>query len=77
MNDDDRFNLHCSECGRTLNENIQIVWTKVEGWEKKRGQGGTNHIALRKLVNVFMCHPCMDSIQNGRSPQQQTLGGAV
>jgi hypothetical protein len=49
------------------------VWSKVIGWEKKRNRGGTNHVALRKPVNEFMCDYCMRMKQSGASPDQSEL----
>lgn len=66
--------LRCTECGRQMDERVETVWCKVEGWEKKRSQGGTNHVALRKPLNAFMCPGCMDKLQSGVAARQLALG---
>ena len=63
----------CESCGRTLNERNETVWNLVEGWEKRRDQGGTNHLALRKPKEVFRCNGCMTLLQQGLSPGQRAL----
>ena len=56
-------------CGhKELDERHVTVWSKVEGWEKKRDAGGTNHVALRKPLGVFMCAGCMDLLRAGLDP---------
>jgi hypothetical protein len=61
----DPYILRCSACGRQIDERVETVWSKVEGWEKKRSGGGTNHVALRVPLYEFMCALCMDKLQNG------------
>lgn len=63
----------CSSCGRELKPH-ENPWVEVKGWERKRSQGGTNHVALRKNTGVIMCPECMILLQRGLSPDQMTLG---
>ena len=65
--------MNCSKCGRAINEHIETVWQKVIGWEKKRDQGGTNYIALREPLPEVMCAGCMQLMQDGLDPGQQSL----
>jgi hypothetical protein len=65
--------MNCDKCGRVLNERIETVWNLVEGWEKKRDQGGTNHLALRKPKEQFRCNGCMTLILDGLNPGQESL----
>jgi phosphoribosylformylglycinamidine (FGAM) synthase-like amidotransferase family enzyme len=65
--------MHCIQCGRELNERIETVWTKVLGWEKRRNQGGTNHLALRQQLDLYCCNGCMTLMQQGLNPGQQSL----
>lgn len=65
--------MNCAKCKRKLDERVETVWSKVEGWEKKRDQGGTNHLALRKPQEQFMCNGCMTLMQEGMDPGQQRL----
>lgn len=69
----DPFIVRCSECGSGLDERRQVVWSKVEGWEKKRDQGGTNHVAMRRPLNEFMCANCMGMALAGLDPRQLAL----
>ncbi len=57
-----------------MDERLVTVWSKVTGWEKKRDQGGTNHVALRQPLNEFMCVGCMDKLKSGVSARQLQLG---
>jgi hypothetical protein len=63
----------CTYCQREINDHIETVWNQVEGWEKKRETGGTNHLALRTPKAIFCCNPCMTLLLDGLSPQQGTL----
>lgn len=67
--------FRCCECGQSMDERSQTIWTKVQGWERKRDQGGTNHVALRRPMNEFMCNKCMTMHQNNLSPLQTSLLG--
>jgi len=66
--------MTCSQCGRLMDERIETVWQHVTGWTKKRDQGGTNHIALRKELPEMMCNACMHLLVHGLNPGQQSLG---
>lgn len=61
----------CCKCGDDANE--RTGWQKVTGWERARQQGGTNHVALRKKLNVFMCNGCMVLSLSGISTEQMTI----
>ncbi len=65
--------LRCSECGALMDERHHTIWSKVEGWEKKRDAGGTNHVALRIPLGVFMCVGCMDKLRSGVAASQLSL----
>jgi hypothetical protein len=66
--------MHCTECGKELDQNLPGAWwVQVIGWERKREQGGTNHVALRVQQEVFMCNACMVLRQAGISPKQGAL----
>lgn len=65
--------MNCSKCGRAMNENIETVWQYTTGWVKKREQGGTNYIALRKPQQEFMCNGCMQLLLDGLDVGQQSL----
>lgn len=57
-----------------MDERIDTVWGKIEGWAKRRDAGGTNHVALRKPLYVFMCNGCMHKLLSGVASSQLTLG---
>lgn len=65
--------VKCDDCGREVNDHIETVWNLVEGWEKKRETGGTNHIALRTPKDSYRCNGCMTLRMHGLSPQQGSL----
>lgn len=67
------YHYQCSQCTRQVDERQETVWFKVTGWEKKRDQGGTNHLALRRPQDEYMCDRCMEALRNGISPQQESL----
>lgn len=70
----DPYILRCTECGRQMDERVETVWSKVEGWEKKRDQGGTNHVALRRPLGVFMCVTCINHLRKGIPATQMRIG---
>ncbi|MBA2707202.1 MAG: hypothetical protein H0U59_05295 [Gemmatimonadaceae bacterium] len=63
----------CEKCSRVIDERYETVWNQTLGWEKKRMQGGTNHLALRRPQNRFMCHVCMSKILDKMDPGQENL----
>ena len=71
------YEYPCSQCTRLVDERREVIWSQVIGWEKKREAGGTNHVALRRPQNLFMCDDCMTKLQQGVSPDQQTLLSVV
>jgi hypothetical protein len=70
------YHITCEECGREVDERFETVWSAVEGWEKKRHQGGTNHIACRRPLPRFRCEPCMQKILAGLPALQGSLWDA-
>ena len=60
-------------CNRLIDERYETVWRKVSGWEHKRDDGGTNHIALRTPENTFMCDACMTRLRSGVPIEQESL----
>jgi hypothetical protein len=71
----DPFITRCDMCGRSIDERKEIVWQMVTGWEKRRRQGGTNHLALRKPQDQSRCWVCMDRMLSGDDPHQVALFG--
>lgn len=65
--------FQCSECGEWKDERYETVWQAVRGWEKKRNQGGTNHVALRRPLPESMCNGCMTKLQAGVDARQESL----
>lgn len=65
--------MTCDQCGRTMDERIETIWQLVEGWEKKRAQGGTNHLAMRNPKEKFRCNGCMQLMLDGLSSGQVRL----
>lgn len=48
----------CVKCENEIPRGAEM-WREVTGWEQRRTQGGTNHIAKRVPTGKFMCSPCM------------------
>lgn len=67
------YHVTCEYCGRVMDERYETVWNKVEGWEKRRNQGGTNHVAERRPLHAYRCAACMDKALNGVHSGQESL----
>lgn len=65
--------MNCEKCGRRIFERTETYWNYVHGWEKKREDGGTNHLALREPQDKYCCNGCMMLMQSGLDPGQQAL----
>lgn len=63
----------CSTCTRDIDERKEKPWTEVIGWERRRDQGGTNHVAMRKPTGNAICNECMIRLQAGLAPGQLSL----
>lgn len=61
--------FRCSVCEKEYDGRTVSEWREVVGWEQKRVQGGTNHIAEREQTGRSMCNPCMILRQSGRVGQ--------
>lgn len=58
--------IECSTpgCPRLLDPELPgSFYRKVEGWERAREQGGTNHVALRRPLNEYRCLECVQREQ--------------
>ena len=67
------YEYKCSACGRVMDERSDPVWNKVQGWERKREQGGTNYILARRPLPEYMCDMCAKRIQGGDHPRQMVM----
>lgn len=65
--------FRCEKCNRQMDDKVETVWNFVTGWEKRREQGGTNHIALRTPQDTYCCNGCMQLLLAGLDPGQQAL----
>lgn len=70
----DPYVYRCSACNCLMDERVDTVWEKVEGWVKPRDAGGPNALSLRKPLGVFMCDACMSKLRAGLSVDQMVLG---
>lgn len=70
----DPYQVVCCECGEAHDERVTTMWAQVTGWEKRRAQGGTNHVALRRPTGQFMCGGCMTLRLADVDPNQLTIG---
>lgn len=46
---------------------------EIAGFEKERGQGGTNHVIARKRTGKLVGPCCARRVQDGVSWEQETL----
>jgi len=69
------WKAYCSECGEEISNPDDRAWQEVTGWEKRRAQGGTNHVALRRPTGKFMCTHCMKKLQDGVGSGQLEISG--
>lgn len=65
----------CDSCGIACDDRSIDRWTKVEGWVKQRDQGGANHIAHKRCLDVHRCELCMD--RGDAKGQMSMFGGAA
>lgn len=66
-------NLKCSFCGNAISVNRD--YRKVEGFERRRNQGGTNALRLRQPKSEWACTSCIDKESRGVSARQEGLFG--
>jgi len=62
--------MRCSGCGEEIRG---VVWQKEVGWERHREAGGTNHVALRRTLDEYLCDSCMYRERHGVSAGQTSL----
>jgi len=67
----------CHKCNRVIDDKIETVWNLVSGWEKKRDQGGTNHLALRTPQDLYCCNGCMTLLLAELDPARADAGSGV
>lgn len=61
----------CVDCGEPVDTTkVFSFWQHVDGWERKREQGGTNHVAQRTVHDQFLHVGCMTLRQAGINPNQ-------
>lgn len=63
----------CAICGDEVDDRRTEPYTEVTGWERRRDQGGTNALALRKPTGRAMCSSCMERMKMGLAPGQLSL----
>jgi len=59
----------CRFCNKPINLANPYNWQRVEGWEHKRNQGGTNALALREAKQEWAHALCIDRAKHGFSGQ--------
>jgi hypothetical protein len=69
--------FYCDLCGRDLDPTERGVYVHVEGYDRKRPGGGTNHLVFRKVTDPphFAHDACIRLAQRGINVRQQSLGG--
>lgn len=63
----------CAMCRCVFDERVVTMWNKVIGWEKRRDQGGTNHIAARGPQSEYRCDVCMSRVLAGDDAGQGVM----
>lgn len=64
----------CALCGEQIAyEDVEDSYRLVVGWEKRRAQGGTNALRLRKPQEVFAHFECVEKEAHGVAAGQQGL----
>jgi len=61
----------CAICLDPVDPLDRFVWQKVIGWEQRRQQGGTNHVALRQTRDEFAHAHCVRLARSGHLRQEQ------
>lgn len=61
----------CEACAAQVPQDL--AWRGVRGYDRKRASGGSNHIALRRSTDDYLCDGCMRKRQHGISTQQTGL----
>ena len=60
----------CPFCGQPVDPTDRYTWHRVEGWER-RGQQGGSDIALRVKLDGFAHGHCVQLAQTGRLNQMR------
>jgi len=55
--------MKCFNCPRDVDPNDSRTLFEVTGWERKREQGGQNHVRFRKQTGRLMCPVCETSFR--------------
>lgn len=63
----------CCECGDALSARDPNVLWEVVGWERKRKQGGQNHVRFRAETGRVMCGRCALLMRDTGTSGQGTL----
>ena len=64
-------NERCPFCLDAVDPLDRFVWQKVVGWEQRRQQGGTNHIALREPRDQWAHAHCVRLARQGHLGQER------
>jgi hypothetical protein len=65
---------YCHFCGESLDADRPGVYQYVEGWERRRAQGGTNAVRLPKRLTRYACHSCIEIRVHGLEGQSELFG---
>lgn len=60
----------CPFCLQPVDPRDRFTWQKVVGWEQRRNQGGTNHVALREPRQEWAHSLCVRSARQGLTNQE-------
>lgn len=65
--------MNCPFCNEVVDLKSSSVYQKVQGWEKRRTQGGANQITLREPLPELAHGLCIDERKLGIHPDQGYL----
>jgi hypothetical protein len=63
----------CIDCDKPIDPRRPGHFELVEGWSKKRTQGGTNAVVMQKRKGKYLCAGCMMDREAGISKDQGSL----
>ena len=63
----------CAECGKPTDTFAASTAYEVQGWEKQRPQGGTNHVLFRRRTGRVMCGGCTHLLRATGNAAQESL----
>jgi hypothetical protein len=61
--------VSCAICGERVDADALGTYHRVQGWEVRRKQGGTNALKLRESLFEFAHRTCIEAAARGHKGQ--------